>query len=83
MEPIKGLAQPKKAVEKITDVGPDGETFTADYEITLLFREMHRSEYLRIVRALKLEQSCEVDISFEQMELPIQDGGGEEWRMPS
>ena len=83
MEPVKGVAQPKKAVEKITGVGPDGETFTADYEITLLFREMHRSEYLRIVRALKLEQSCEVDIAFEQMELPMQDGGGEEWRVPS
>ena len=83
MEPINGEARPKKAVERITDVRPDGETYTAEYDITFTFTEMHRSEYLRIVRALKLEQTCEVDVTFPQAELPMQGGSGDEWRMPS
>ena len=82
MEPIYSLGRPKKAVEKITDVGPDGETYTADYEITFVFKEMHRSEYLRIARALKLDQVCEVHVDFAQLEMPLQDGSGEEWQLP-
>ena len=82
MDPIRSIALPKKAVEKITDVGEDGETFTAEYEITLVFKEMDRSEYLRITRALQLSQACGIDITFLQTELQIEDGAGDEWRMP-
>ena len=82
MDPISSIGRAKKAVEKITDVGEDGETFAADYEITFVFKELHRSEYLRIARAAKLGQPCGINIHFLQSELIIQDGTGDEWRLP-
>jgi len=70
MDWIEGLGTVKKVQENILDVSEDGEE-TTEHVLTLVFKDLSRAEYLRFVRALKLEQHVAVTAAFTQAEMQM------------
>ena len=73
MQKLEQIGVVKRAVEKIIKVSPEGDA-DSEHEITLLFRELTRREFLALARAQKLSHQLEVEIRLQQPGIPEQGG---------